>query len=67
VTTPNQYAQRLDNVRAIAARRRSATHCPRGHEFTDENTRIRWDGRRQCRTCQKDRDWYRRHGFLVAR
>ena len=32
---------------AINARK---THCMRGHEFTDENTR-RYQGRRHCRKC----------------
>lgn len=32
-----------------------ATHCKRGHEFTDENTYWQGNGRwRTCRTCRKD-------------
>jgi hypothetical protein len=32
------------------------THCPKGHEFTEENTYTRPDGRsRMCRTCMKRR------------
>lgn len=27
------------------------SHCPQGHEFTKENTRIREHGWRQCRIC----------------
>lgn len=27
------------------------THCPRGHEYTPENTYIRPRGHRECRTC----------------
>ena len=35
------------------------THCERGHEFTTENTRIRGDGSRACRTCHREymRTW----------
>lgn len=33
---------------AINARK---THCPRGHEYTPENTRIRNSGWRACRAC----------------
>ena len=39
------------------------THCPHGHEYTDENTRYskQKDGRlfRHCRTC--NREWQRRY------
>jgi len=30
------------------------THCPQGHEYTDENT-YRSGGRRTCRTCKRGR------------
>lgn len=29
------------------------THCSRGHDFTASNTRIKADGSRTCRTCDK--------------
>jgi hypothetical protein len=32
------------------------THCPRGHEFTPENTAIKKNGCRQCRECARHRD-----------
>lgn len=32
------------------------THCKRGHEFTPENTYVKPDGRRTCRTCMRIRD-----------
>lgn len=31
------------------------THCPVGHEYTEENTRV-YRGSRSCRTCKQDRD-----------
>ena len=61
--TPASLEQRRVNVQQIAARRRTATHCKRGHEFTPENTIIRADGKRFCRTCRLDREWYYRHGL----
>lgn len=30
-----------------------ATRCVHDHEFTPENTRIRTDGARECRTCRR--------------
>jgi len=48
-----------DNVADKVRRGRSGnqyegiTHCKRGHEFTSENTYIRPDGGRQCRTCHR--------------
>lgn len=32
------------------------THCPRGHEYTEENTRMNAKGHRFCRACQKIRN-----------
>ena len=40
------------NPWAINKRR---THCVHGHKFTPENTRLRPDGRRQCRACDRGR------------
>ena len=36
------------------------THCKRGHEFTEENTYVRFDGSRECRTCSREREEERR-------
>lgn len=38
-----------------AARQRGKTHCPQGHEYTPENTRMCRTGR-SCRQCQSDRN-----------
>lgn len=38
---------------AVNARK---THCIRGHEFNLENTRVRNDGSRDCKVCQRERD-----------
>jgi hypothetical protein len=42
---------------AWAARK---THCPQGHEYSPENTRIERDGSRKCRTCDNARCMERR-------
>lgn len=36
------------------------THCPQGHEYTDENTYVR-KGQRSCRACHREREWNRKH------
>ena len=37
------------------------THCKRGHEFTEANTRITTKNQRRCRTCHRDhsREYHR--------
>src|SRR3990167_7214399 len=39
-----------------AARNIRKTHCNRGHQFDDDNTRIYRDGHRSCRACEKLRN-----------
>lgn len=34
---------------------RAKTECPRGHEYTEENTIKGVDGKRRCRTCDRAR------------
>jgi hypothetical protein len=53
---------RKDNMRDCAAKGRICTignslktHCKRGHEFSAENTRMDIKGRRECRTCRRER------------
>lgn len=36
------------------------THCPKGHEYTKENTYVTRRGGRQCRTCTRLREQERR-------
>ena len=36
---------------ATGAKKRAATHCAKGHEFTDANTHITPQGWRRCRAC----------------
>lgn len=44
-----------ENTRRQEHFNRSKTTCPKGHEYTDENTRITKEGRRQCRACDRAR------------
>lgn len=40
--------------------REKLTHCKHGHEFTEENTRFRNNGSRECIACRQQRDRKRR-------
>ena len=46
----------LDAVRHGTHVNARKTHCKNGHKFTEENTYIRSDGSRRCRTCHRLRD-----------
>ena len=42
--------------------------CFRGHELTEENTRVYKDGRRECKTCKRDRDReWQRHKYWASK
>ena len=38
---------------ANGARNKAKTHCPRGHEYTPENTYVSAQGFRRCRACRR--------------
>ena len=54
------YGTRSDNILDAVRNGRQAnaakTHCPRGHAYSPENTRVRPTGWRSCRQCQRDRN-----------
>lgn len=43
-----------DYVNGGAEFQRSKAHCPADHRYTPENTRITKDGKRCCRTCERE-------------
>lgn len=47
VVTPSENTMRQDHAN------RNKTHCPHGHEYTEENTAITSQGKRRCRMCDK--------------
>jgi hypothetical protein len=53
--TPATNTRRGELVTALKARGQARTHCPLGHEYTPENTYIRPDAARNCRTCIRER------------
>lgn len=42
-------------LRGIAAEGAMRTHCPKGHPYDEENTRMTRRGSRECRTCDRAR------------
>lgn len=56
LTRKQHYGEaHFDKINAIAERRRTATHCHNGHEFTLANTGINKFGRRWCKKCHANR------------
>ena len=52
VTQEVNIARGIDGLAVANQKRRSMTHCKRGHEFTPENTYVfPSNGQRRCRTC----------------
>jgi hypothetical protein len=47
-------ANKFDLVRNGKHWAANKTHCPRGHEYSPENTYVR-DGRRWCRQCRREK------------
>lgn len=56
---------KLDSVRHGTHVQARKTHCPHGHEYSEENTYIDPDGYRHCRTCCKAQDRKRRRRNLT--
>jgi hypothetical protein len=52
--TPAENTRRSTNRAVTVARHKARTHCPNGHEYTQENTG-RWRGERVCRACSASR------------
>jgi len=49
---------------ATRAPRELKTHCKHGHPYDEENTRVRTNGGRVCRTCHRDRERGRTSGTV---
>lgn len=60
--TQKVNVQRGRAAEVMRSWRSGATHCIRGHEFSPENTRVRSNGSRACKTCHRvaDREKKRR-------
>jgi len=51
---PVAHRENVLRGEGLAAKQARKTHCPKGHEYTSENTR-RYAGRRYCRQCGRER------------
>jgi hypothetical protein len=49
------HLQAVTHGENVGLSRTRRTHCPQGHEYTDENTYITAKDHRQCRTCRLSR------------
>lgn len=50
---PVTQAENMRRAHGAAAMHAAKTHCPRGHEYTTENTYIDKRGSRNCRACRR--------------
>jgi hypothetical protein len=60
------YAEVMDKKRRVfkdglalggkvnGARQKAKTHCPKGHEYSEENTSVTPQGFRNCKTCKRE-------------
>lgn len=55
-TRADNVADMISKGRArTGVHQRKKTHCPQGHEYTPDNTRLR-NGHRSCKACGRDND-----------
>lgn len=67
--TPAENSRRSTSVEVTRARAGTLTHCPRGHEYTEENIYYTRDSR-ACRRCKKEasrRHYLENRGDYLAR
>jgi hypothetical protein len=58
---PVTHRENMLRGETVAAMHARKTHCIHGHEFTPENTRIKRDGSRNCRACDRVAHYAKRH------
>lgn len=53
--TRSENLSRGESANVIASIQREKTHCPKGHEYSTDNTRVTKEGKRVCRKCARER------------
>ena len=48
---PVTHQENMLRGETFAAANAQKTHCPKGHPYDEQNTRVRSNGKRSCRTC----------------
>ena len=52
---------------SVSALNAVKTHCPQGHEYTEENTRIKQNGSRDCKVCNRERKKTKEYRLYLSR
>jgi hypothetical protein len=49
----------------LARATKDRTHCPAGHPYDAENTYLTKNNKRQCKLCNRDREYLRKYGITL--
>lgn len=52
---PEHAGDPMTHVENVQDAKRRTVKCPQGHPYDHANTHVRSDGRRECKTCMRDR------------
>lgn len=63
ILTDAELAARRKQCAVFHEQRRNKTHCIHGHELSGTNLYVTSKGKRQCKICKVDRNWYYRRGL----
>lgn len=61
---PVTRSENLSRSPLMGVKNIGKTHCPRGHEYSAENTRFNTSGARNCRECERSRNRNRKRAGI---